>query len=709
MADRNLDILIRLQARTEEGEAARRKLKDVRDAAAELIPLQTALLGIAIPLAVVAKQGIQTEDAMRGAALAFERFAGSADSARAHVSWLADMGGKYPFPTAEILDASLALSRFGSGSLAAGDGFRMVLDTATATGKPLGQLAEILGRLKSMTESGIFDPEAIKALWTMGAISDQTHESIKTMIATGASGTAVWDTLSASLGRFAGAAERAADRPAARWQMLRNQFDAMAAKISGPVVDALVQGMGSMSASLEQVPVEKLQAMAQSLGTLLEAAAKVAGFMAEHADLVGTAAVGLAAAAAVPKVLSYADSIHKLVSALKATESVGSTAAALDKVAAASNSAAGAAEKAGTSLAASATTAITQWTVLAGLIAAAAIQLHQMYAAAEAAAAAKREEGDSQERGVEQVSKRTADLRQSGVRDQSQLDAQRAVASRNASDTSIDERERMAWKQQLQLLEQNGGELLRIGAARAAEQAAADQAGAAEKARLEAIAKLMPQAKADLEKYTAMLKKQAEEAEAARDPMERLADAMAKRKAMGDGPDLSALPADETIRGAAIVKWTAERNSLDKQISDLGKEISGEFNAKQYAKAEIEAQVEIAELRKAGRDEDADAAERRLEIEKKISELRELYPEMAEEELQRRAELLTARPDAAPATIGPGVAGQRIDLSDQLSQQGYFAGGTISATPTTFERESLQSLKAIERNTRNGSTATWGT
>ena len=101
--------------------------------------------------------------------------------------------------------------------------------------------------------------------------------------------------------------------------------------------------------------------------------------------------------------------------------------------------------------------------------------------------------------------------------------------------------------------------------------------------------------------------------------------------------------------------------------------------------------------------------QQRLEIEKKISELRELYPEMAEEELQRRAELLTARPDAAPATIGPGVAGQRIDLSDQLSQQGYFAGGTISATPTTFERESLQSLKAIERNTRNGSTATWGT
>ncbi len=135
----------------------------------------------------------------------FKTLVGSLDEARAHMRMLQDLGRTPPFSLDEFAKASRAMMTMSEGVLGFRKSLELAGDAAAATGKPLENIAHEIGRAYAVIRDGQPLERATMALRNMGIITPEVAAKLADMQKEGASSFAMWEALTAHIGRFKGA------------------------------------------------------------------------------------------------------------------------------------------------------------------------------------------------------------------------------------------------------------------------------------------------------------------------------------------------------------------------------------------------------------------------------------------------------------------------------------------------------------------------
>lgn len=115
----------------------------------------------------------------------FEFMLGTAEAAAKRLDELDAFKAKNPFDEKSIMDASIALSRFGDGALATGDGLQIVADLAAYTNTGLAEMAQTVGRAYSSIASGDGVGRAAMQLVALGVVTKADAERLDAMAGAG--------------------------------------------------------------------------------------------------------------------------------------------------------------------------------------------------------------------------------------------------------------------------------------------------------------------------------------------------------------------------------------------------------------------------------------------------------------------------------------------------------------------------------------------
>jgi tape measure domain-containing protein len=206
-----------------------------------------AAIGGAFAAIKGAASGITLAAELEQVGVAFETMLGSADAAKAMMAELTQFSASTPFEFPEIAASAKQLLAFGIGADKITAKLTMLGDIAAGTGKPLGDLAAIYGKIKSR---GQLTGETLNQLAEAGvpiyrALAKQlgvAESQVAAMVTAGKVGfpqlDAALGTLTATGGQFAGLMEKQSRTLGGLWSTLSDNIGLTLAGLVTTIVDA---------------------------------------------------------------------------------------------------------------------------------------------------------------------------------------------------------------------------------------------------------------------------------------------------------------------------------------------------------------------------------------------------------------------------------------------------------------------------------------
>lgn len=142
-------------------------------------PLKAGVVGVAGALAAFTAKGVQFNKQVETATLRFQRFFGSAESAKGHVQDLTAFAASTPFQLPGIIEASQHLLTFGGHTLGTEENLRMVGDAAAAVNAPIEEVGMWVGRMYTNLQGGKPIGEAAARLQEMGLLSGPARDRLE--------------------------------------------------------------------------------------------------------------------------------------------------------------------------------------------------------------------------------------------------------------------------------------------------------------------------------------------------------------------------------------------------------------------------------------------------------------------------------------------------------------------------------------------------
>lgn len=168
----------------------------------------------------VVSSSIEMNASIEKAALQFETFTGSAETAEAHVRSLFDFAKSTPFESGPIIEASRLMRTFGGDLLDTEANLRLIGDASAATSAPINELGMWTGRLFAALQGGQPIGEATLRMMELGVVTPQVVTKMRAMREAGASGMEVFAEFQGALGQFTGSMEK----QASTWEGLTSTF-----------------------------------------------------------------------------------------------------------------------------------------------------------------------------------------------------------------------------------------------------------------------------------------------------------------------------------------------------------------------------------------------------------------------------------------------------------------------------------------------------
>lgn len=184
--------------------------------------------------------------------VAFRTLLGSVEAARSRIAELVQFAKDTPFELPQIVQASRVLQSLTGGALAAGEGLRIVGDTAAAISRPLDEVSMWIGRVYAGLKTGTPIGEATLRLIEMGAISGDVKIKLDAMATAGAMGMRAMDVIRDTFGRNSGAMKDQAETFNGQIAILRDNLTQLAAEAGKPIFDNLKTGVELLNKSLEE-------------------------------------------------------------------------------------------------------------------------------------------------------------------------------------------------------------------------------------------------------------------------------------------------------------------------------------------------------------------------------------------------------------------------------------------------------------------------
>ena len=161
----------------------------------------------------------------------FKTLIGDIDAAREHMADLKALGDTPPFSLDEFAKASRSLMVMTDGALGYKKSLELIGDAAAATGYPVEELGQAVGRMYAMIRDGQPLSRAVTQLRNMGVITPEVAQKLQDLQNAGKTNAEVWAEVEAQLGRYKGAmakTEKTGDgligAIQSRWQNIVRQF-----------------------------------------------------------------------------------------------------------------------------------------------------------------------------------------------------------------------------------------------------------------------------------------------------------------------------------------------------------------------------------------------------------------------------------------------------------------------------------------------------
>lgn len=211
---------------------------------------ELALRGLDSAFAAVEGAVFGMNSSLETSTLQFKVLMGDADAAREHVAGLFAFAATTPFEAGPIIEASRLMETFGGATLNSKANLTLFGDAAAATSRQIDEVAFWFGRMYAAMQAGKPFGEATMRLSEMAIITPDLVNKLDAMSDAGASASAMWETVTGSLGRFSGGMEAMAGTWAGVTSTFKDAVQLLTAHVFSPFFELVKDGLAGVNKAL---------------------------------------------------------------------------------------------------------------------------------------------------------------------------------------------------------------------------------------------------------------------------------------------------------------------------------------------------------------------------------------------------------------------------------------------------------------------------
>ena len=183
----------------------------------------------------------------------FKTLIGNIDEAKAHMADLKALGDTPPFNLDQFAKASRSLMVMTDGALGYKKSLEMIGDAAAATGHPIEEMGQAVGRLYAFIRDGQPLSRAVMQLRNMGVITPEVAQKLQDLQAAGKSNAEIWAEVEAQLGRYKGAMSETEKTGEGLMGAIKSRWDNIVRAFGLAFQDTAKEGMGEILDKMKQL------------------------------------------------------------------------------------------------------------------------------------------------------------------------------------------------------------------------------------------------------------------------------------------------------------------------------------------------------------------------------------------------------------------------------------------------------------------------
>ena len=176
----------------------------------------------------------------------FKTLIGNIDEAKAHMADLKALGDTPPFDLDQFAAASRSLMVMTDGVLGYKKSLEMIGDAAAATGRPIEEMGQAVGRLYSFIRDGQPLSRAVMQLRNMGVITPEVAQRLQDMQAAGKSNVEIWAEVEKQLKRYNGAMAEVEKTGEGLMSAIKSRWDNIVRSLGDAFSDTAKGGMAEV-------------------------------------------------------------------------------------------------------------------------------------------------------------------------------------------------------------------------------------------------------------------------------------------------------------------------------------------------------------------------------------------------------------------------------------------------------------------------------
>ena len=213
----------------------------------------------------------------------FKNLIGNIDEARAHMADLKALGDTPPFNLDQFAKASRSLMVMTDGALGYKKSLELIGDAAAATGHPIEEMGQAVGRLYAFIRDGQPLSRAVAQLRNMGVITPEVAQKLQDLQAAGRSNAEIWAEVETQLGRYKGAMKETEATGEGLMGAIKSRWDNIVRSVGHAFEDTAKDGMGEVLSAMDDLEesgaIESwANATVSALNSVAEKAKTVAGW-----------------------------------------------------------------------------------------------------------------------------------------------------------------------------------------------------------------------------------------------------------------------------------------------------------------------------------------------------------------------------------------------------------------------------------------------
>lgn len=176
----------------------------------------------------------------------FKTLVGGIDEAREHMADLKALGDTPPFNLSQFAAASRALMVMTDGALGYKKSLELIGDAAAATGRPIEEMGQAVGRLYAFIRDGQPLSRAVMQLRNMGVITPEVAQKLQDMQAAGRSNVEIWAEVENALKRYNGAMKETENTGEGLIAAIKTRWDNIVRSLGDAFADTAKDGLGQV-------------------------------------------------------------------------------------------------------------------------------------------------------------------------------------------------------------------------------------------------------------------------------------------------------------------------------------------------------------------------------------------------------------------------------------------------------------------------------